>query len=166
MLTGRLNDHLVNAINGEDIDGKVFDLVSFDPRGVGFSTPRISCFDDLVARQLWHQLGTAYGDVSRQSFDLLWARARSLEKLCDAGNASSEKALFISTVSTAFVVRDLLAMVEKSGEAREQRARDALMTLHGGDKDFMVPESLQYQLGKELLQYWVISRAIQLHSSA
>ncbi|KAJ5002800.1 hypothetical protein K4K48_012911 [Colletotrichum sp. SAR 10_66] len=32
MLTGKLNDHLVNAINGEDPDGKVFDLVSFDPR--------------------------------------------------------------------------------------------------------------------------------------
>uniref|UniRef100_L2G4F5 Peptidase S33 tripeptidyl aminopeptidase-like C-terminal domain-containing protein n=2 Tax=Colletotrichum fructicola (strain Nara gc5) TaxID=1213859 RepID=L2G4F5_COLFN len=157
MLTGRLNDHLVNAINSEDPDGKVFDLVSFDPRGVGFSTPRISCFDDLIARQLWHQLGTAYGDVSVQSFDLLWARARSLEKLCNAGNASSEKALFMSTVSTAFVARDLLAMVEKSGEAREQRAREALMTLHGGDKDFMVPESLQYQPGEELLQYWGFS---------
>ncbi|KAJ5012148.1 hypothetical protein K4K57_004659 [Colletotrichum sp. SAR 10_99] len=157
MLTGRLNDHLVNAINSEDPDGKVFDLVSFDPRGVGFPTPRISCFDDPIARQLWHQLGTAYGDVSVQSFDLLWARARSLEKLCNAGNASSEKALFMSTVSTAFVARDLLAMVEKSGEAREQRTREAMMTLHGADKDFMVPESLQYQPDEELLQYWGFS---------
>ncbi|KAI8298343.1 putative hydrolase [Colletotrichum sp. SAR11_240] len=154
MLTGRLNDHLVNAINGEDPDGKVFDLVSFDPRGVGFSTPRISCFDDLVARQLWHQLGTAYGDVSSQSFDLLWARARSLEKLCDAGNASLEKALFMSTVSTAFVARDLLAMVEKTGAAREKRAQEAFTTLHGEDEDLVVPKSLQYQPGKELLQYW------------
>lgn len=164
MLTGRLNDYLVHAINGEDTDGKVFDLVSFDPRGVGFSTPRISCFGNLIARQLWHQLGTAYGDVSVQSFDLLWARARSLEKLCDVGNASSEKALFTSTVSTAFVARDLLAMVEKSGEAREQRAREALMAIHGKDEHVMVPESLQYHPGGELLQYWVSSFTLRFLS--
>ncbi|KAF9871106.1 hypothetical protein CkaCkLH20_11523 [Colletotrichum karsti] len=154
-LSGRSNDHLVTTINGDDPEGKVFDLVSFDPRGVGFSTPRISCFDDLVNRQLWHQLGSAYGniDVSGPTFDLLWARAKSLEKLCDTGSPDSERSLALSTVTTPFVARDMLAMVEKAGEARERRVREAL----NGAARSELPDSLQYRPGKELLQYWGFS---------
>ncbi|KAF6788730.1 hypothetical protein CSOJ01_14959 [Colletotrichum sojae] len=159
MLTGRLNGQLVDAINGNDTEGKVFDLVSFDPRGVGFSTPRISCFDNLLDRQLWHQLERAYGDVgsSQRSFDMLWARARSLEKLCGAERVSPEEFLLMSTVTTAFVARDMLAMVERSGEARERRAREALDRSYGRENHMAVPEAVHYKPGEELLQYWGFS---------
>lgn len=157
MLTGRLNGQLVDTINGKDAGGKVFDLVSFDPRGVGFSTPRISCFDNLLDRQLWHQLGTTYGDVgsSQRSFDMVWARARSLEKLCGADRVTPDEALLMSTVTTAFVARDMVAMVEKSGEARERRAREVLAGSNGREAPLTVPEALRYKPGEELMQYWV-----------
>ncbi|TDZ17131.1 Tripeptidyl aminopeptidase [Colletotrichum orbiculare MAFF 240422] len=151
-VTGRLNGHLTHAINGDNTDEKVFDIVSFDPRGVGFSTPVISCFDDLVSRQLWHQLGATYGNIdsSERSFDMHWARAKSLEQLCHVSNVSG-RGLAMSTVTTPFVARDMLAMVEKSGEERERRARAVV----GRDQE--LPDSLRYKPGNELLQYWGFS---------
>ncbi|TEA22088.1 Tripeptidyl aminopeptidase [Colletotrichum sidae] len=151
-VAGRLNGHLTHAINGDNKDEKVFDIVSFDPRGVGFSTPVISCFDDLVSRQLWHQLGATYGNIdsSERSFDMHWARAKSLEQLCHVSNVSG-RALAMSTVTTPFVARDMLAMVERSGEERERRAR----AIVGRDQE--LPDSLRYKPGNEHLQYWGFS---------
>ncbi|KAK2035508.1 hypothetical protein LX32DRAFT_688434 [Colletotrichum zoysiae] len=86
-LSGPSNAHLSPAINGDEPDGKVFDLVSFGPQGVGLSTRRTSCFGDPIARQLWHQLGSVYDgiDVSDGLFDQLWARTVALGKMCDPG---------------------------------------------------------------------------------
>ncbi|KAK1974788.1 TAP-like protein-domain-containing protein [Colletotrichum cereale] len=158
-LTGPLSAHLSSTINGNESDGKVFDLVSFDPRGVGLSTPRTSCFEDPIARQLWHQLGSVYDgiDVSDGPFDQLWARTLSLGKLCDPGN-STAKALALSTVATPFVARDMLAMIEQSGKEREKRANEALARergRHGAAAP--VPQRLRYGPGNELLQYWGFS---------
>ncbi|KAK2012542.1 hypothetical protein LZ32DRAFT_658812 [Colletotrichum eremochloae] len=157
-LSGSWNAHLSSTINRNGPDGKVFDLVSFDPRGVGLSTPRISCFEDPIARQLWHQLGSVYDgiDVSDGLFDQLWARILSLRKVCDPGNSTS-KALALSTVTTPFVARDLLAMVEQSGKEREKRAIQALAREQGPHGTAVIPQRLRYEPGHELLQYWGFS---------
>ncbi|OHW99364.1 alpha beta hydrolase fold-1 protein [Colletotrichum incanum] len=157
-LTGPSNTQLSSAINGNEPDGKVFDLVSFDPRGIGLSTPRISCFEDPMSRQLWHQLGSVYNDinVSDGLFDQLWARTLSLGKLCDPGN-SDFKALALSTVTTPFVARDMLAMVEKSGEERERSARQALARERKAYSTAVIPQNLRHKPGNELLQYWGFS---------
>ncbi|KAK2036127.1 hypothetical protein LZ31DRAFT_435384, partial [Colletotrichum somersetense] len=158
-LSGPSNAHLSSAINGNEPDGKVFDLVSFDQRGVGLSTPRTSCFEDPIARQLWHQLGSVYDgiDVSDGLFDQLWARTMALGKMCDPGNSTSN-ALALSTVATPFVARDLLAMVEKSGEEREKRANEALARERGAPHGTAaIPQRLRYEPGSELLQYWGFS---------
>ncbi|GKT82351.1 alpha/beta hydrolase fold-1 protein [Colletotrichum tofieldiae] len=155
---GPSNSQLLSAVNGNEPDGKVFDLVSFDPRGIGLSTPRISCFEDPMSRQLWHQLGSVYNgmDASNGLFGQLWARALSLGKLCDPGN-STLKALALSTVTTPFVARDMLAMVEKSGKAREKIACEALAREQKGSSAVVVPQTLRYKPGSEVLQYWGFS---------
>ncbi|EFQ27361.1 hypothetical protein CGRA01v4_04435 [Colletotrichum graminicola] len=152
-LSGGWNANLSSAINGNEPDGKVFDFVSLDPRGVGLSTPRISCFEDPMARQLWHQLGSVYDgiDVSDGLFDQLWARTLSLRKVCDPGNSTS-KALALSTVTTPFVARDLLAMVERSGREREKRANEALAREQGPHGTAVIPQRIRYEPGNELLQ--------------
>lgn len=143
---------------------KVFDLVAFDPRGIANSEPRISCFDDIVARQLWTKLGTAFGvvDGSQSSLTRHWARAQALGKKCDVkrtatGAVVNEPGELIKEhVSTTHVARDLLEIIERSGQLREARVKAELAMkgrMLGKDKW----DKLKYTAGQESLQFWVCS---------
>ena len=94
-------------------DGKHFDLISFDPRGINNTTPALSCFPDMVSRQNWESLEQAIGfsmNESESTFQRSWSQRYAWGSSCSDLNAH-----FGQYVSTAYVVRDMVEIVEKHG---------------------------------------------------
>ncbi|KAJ6480802.1 Alpha/Beta hydrolase protein [Mycena vitilis] len=115
--------HALLLKNGPSIsailDGK-FDVVSWDPRGVNMSTPRISCHPTELQRQLFllnHDSGELdfYGlaaSAANQTLLTASARAELLTELCR--DAVSDTVL--RSVATVNVARDLDEMRKVIGE--------------------------------------------------
>ncbi|KAJ6531058.1 Alpha/Beta hydrolase protein [Mycena capillaripes] len=97
-----------------------FDIVSWDPRGVNMSTPRISCHSTGLERQLFllaHESGDLDlyglgGSAANQTLLTASARAELLTELCR--DAVSDKIL--RSVTTVNVARDLEEMRKAIGQ--------------------------------------------------
>ncbi|KAK9775898.1 hypothetical protein SCAR479_07423 [Seiridium cardinale] len=129
---------------------KQFDIVGFDPRGVMHSTPRPTCFPDLKARQLWYHMTEAYESPtdSNATFTRLLARTAAYRKMCDPGNKTSDSELLKRHLSSAYVARDLLAILDRSGEATSQLVR-------AGQGQWSINSGVESP--KAMLRYWGFS---------
>ncbi|KAK6065653.1 alpha/beta hydrolase fold-1 protein [Seiridium cupressi] len=129
---------------------KQFDIVGFDPRGVMHSTPRPTCFPDLKAPQLWYHMTEAYESPtdSNATFTRLLARTAAYRKMCDPGKKKSGSELLKRHLSSAYVARDLLAILDRSGEATFQlvRASQGQWSINSGEES-----------PKAMLRYWGFS---------
>ena len=148
-------------------DGKYFDLISFDPRGIMHSKPAVHCFADLRLDQVWQTRVMEEGvfSVSDAAFGRLWsmgiARGQSCALPVLDGVPDIRK-----YVSTAYAARDMLEIVERHGEWREKevaRFSIARNDCHGRNLAKLSqitvdsPETLMYQRGKEKINYWGFS---------
>ncbi|KAJ7755225.1 TAP-like protein-domain-containing protein [Mycena metata] len=101
------------------IVGPGFDLIGFDPRGIGRSTPRVSFYKSRVERELWGGSGQSANLLSMNaSADALarsWARAIVDGTL--AGERDDGSLRFITTDHTA---RDMLRIVQAHGRDKLQ----------------------------------------------
>lgn len=133
-------------------DGKYFDLISFDPRGVSNTLPPVRCSEDANMAQSWlvrlmeeGVLGSSDAALGR-----LWSMSIAQGGSCSlpppAGQPDMKR-----YVSTASVARDMVSLIEAHGEWREKEAKRVLF--HGGE----VSETLKYKPGEEKLQYWGFS---------
>ncbi|PPR04801.1 hypothetical protein CVT26_012974 [Gymnopilus dilepis] len=99
------------------IVGPRFDVVSFDPRGVGRSTPSASFFTTDVERALWYQgvkgLGTV--NTSDEGIARTWAQSRVVGMLA----AESDDG-YLRHINTDNTARDMLSIVEASGREKIQ----------------------------------------------
>jgi pimeloyl-ACP methyl ester carboxylesterase len=95
--------------------GDDFDLVGFDPRGVGATTPKISLFSTQSERAAWDlQEGSAINSTS-DALSRMYARAQIWGKL--AQDKASDTGQY---VSTAVVARDMLSIVRANGREKLQ----------------------------------------------
>ncbi|KAJ6481027.1 hypothetical protein C8R45DRAFT_319408 [Mycena sanguinolenta] len=99
------------------IIGPEFDIVGFDPRGVGRSTPRISFFASRAERQIWAVEGAGTFSVNSSADALArgWARGIVLGQL--AGKQDDGSLRFMTTDHTA---RDMLKIVQAHGREKLQ----------------------------------------------
>ena len=119
------NGHFLR--NMVDSDGKRFEVMSFDPRGMAFSTPSADCFTSEAARSLFNAqtMGTSLGgprDLSDAAIARERAHAQALGFQCTLPGPDGY--VVQEYVSTASVARDMLYMVDKIHEleVREQRS--------------------------------------------
>ncbi|KAJ7137961.1 Alpha/Beta hydrolase protein [Mycena epipterygia] len=124
-----------------------FDIVSWDPRGVNMSTPRISCHSTELQRQLF-ALGHESGDldlnglpVSAANRTLLTAsaRARLLTDLCRG--TIGDKVL--RSVTTVNVARDLEEMRKAVGDGGLHFWGFSYGTTLGATYAAMFPENVE-----------------------
>ncbi|KAK0632674.1 TAP-like protein-domain-containing protein, partial [Immersiella caudata] len=104
-----LRDHGrdLQAIVGED-----YDIVSFDPRGVGASVPRIECWGRQTDRVFWEmQDGADVLDAHGGAVYGAFARAAALSRVCEGAQGGEEGLL--RYVSTASHARDMLEIWEQ-----------------------------------------------------
>ncbi len=158
----RLGDYVDQIVNTET---KAYDIVGFDPRGVVHSTPRLSCFGDgnVQGRNLFGLTEGTYG-WSESALPKVWARAEAFARMCDPGNQTTEEAVLKRHMSTANVARDLLAIIERSGDLRAARIEEALTLtdkrVELRDLDHL--RALKNQAGQETLQYWGFSYGTEI----
>lgn len=112
----------LQAIVGEDQD-----VIGFDPRGIGATTPRTDCFsfpdrssgeDDYVQgqfhRMLWQTSGREIGLVNSSEVALhkIDARSRGLGKLCAEKDSLNGNDSVFKYVSTPNVARDMISIID------------------------------------------------------
>ncbi|KAJ6445006.1 calcium-transporting ATPase 3 [Purpureocillium lavendulum] len=137
-------------------DGKYFDVLSFDPRGVNNTTPWLQCFTDSSDQQAWLASLPDYGLLwhSETVTGLEWARAEALGASCSDSEGDEG---ILRHVNTAQTVQDMVHIIEKEGELRAEEAlRLISSTGNGGDRTSIM-ERLAYHPGKERIQYWGMS---------
>ena len=103
------------------IIGDSFDVIGFDPRGIGASTPRLDCFATDLERSMWivregHQLLNASDDAL---LSLYAARAKVVGDRC-AQISSATEGDIARFMGTASVATDMLKITEKLGQEKVQ----------------------------------------------
>jgi pimeloyl-ACP methyl ester carboxylesterase len=156
--------HSVDAPSLEDPNGKFFDIVSFDPRGVGFSTPNVHCFTDSGLDQGWQLRVMEEGvlGASDATFGRLWSMAKARAGSC---SLPLEEGKDIKPyVTTAHTARDMLELIEKHGQWRENQALSMMSSRqhnsrlsagwsHAAADRSILPEALKYEPNKERIMY-------------
>src|SRR4051812_44900197 len=108
---------------------KYFDIVGFDPRGAGSTTPPVMCFPDPVSQRNW-ELQVATEGMLGSGWDALqrnWQRTEALNSGCSVYDMSSLETdePMMSFVNTRLVAEDMLTIVERHGEWREKQGQAA-----------------------------------------
>lgn len=116
-----------------DIPGqKHYEYISFDPRGVGASEPRVNCYPaNNMARsaKMLEVLAGGAVTLSPASFAFQQYSAKALGKRCELTNAK-----ILPFVNTPSVARDMVAMVDKIAELRQEHA-----TQHNDTQTLFLP---------------------------
>ncbi|KAL9082362.1 MAG: hypothetical protein Q9165_008909 [Trypethelium subeluteriae] len=139
---------------------KYFDVLGFDPRGIGASEPTMQCFQGLSVSQTWALRTMSEGIINSSDASLgrLWSMAHAVGASCSANLEDYDIKTYGSTASAA---RDMLELVEKHGKWRDLEARKQLRQ---GSCRASVPQKfparlqhLQYKPGEEKILYWGFS---------
>ncbi|KAI9745424.1 MAG: glycerol-3-phosphate dehydrogenase [Claussenomyces sp. TS43310] len=151
------------------------DIISFDPRGVGFSTPSADCFsfpadrgrsgqlpnDTEIARGIFQRAATGYADFffstlgmvnsSKEAMAERDLRIRSRAKLCQAKDDMYGDDSIFKYVGAASVAQDMLSIVDAWDAWRKAASERGLQSAKAGrDDDVSLPTT-----GK--LVYWGFS---------
>ncbi|KAF2459900.1 TAP-like protein-domain-containing protein, partial [Lineolata rhizophorae] len=154
--------------DGDVPDEKYFDVLSFDPRGVAFSTPGGHCFESLAESSSWRLRMLAQGlmDSSDAALGRLWAMTHALGGACAATLDDADIKKYMTTASVA---RDMLELAEQHGAWRENEAARLLSESRQHSecrgrpqgaapaRSIEVPEHLRYKPDEEAVQYWGFS---------
>jgi pimeloyl-ACP methyl ester carboxylesterase len=108
---------LQEIVNGE----KHYELLSFDPRGVHYTTPTSACFGDSLSRQVFKVKNSALDSLdSAEGLNSKWAAMDGFGSLCAAEEATSsgDGSNIRSYVSTRLVAQDMIAIVDRVDEHR------------------------------------------------
>lgn len=133
-------------------ESKFHDIISFDPRGVGFTEPAVSCSGGIAASTSWRIRAMEEGTLNSSNAALgrLWSMSHALGQACSAvGEESIQRYL-----TTASVARDMLEIVEAHGRWRERKARELVAI---ADLDSRQYQHLRHTPGTEKIQYWGFS---------
>ncbi|PHH68662.1 hypothetical protein CDD82_370 [Ophiocordyceps australis] len=95
-----------------------YEIISFDPRGVGNSTPQSICFDEQLARDamVLQMLGSGGLNSGLATVRYTHALIKSYSDVCERSDAKTGP--IMGFAGTASVARDLVEMVDKTDELR------------------------------------------------
>jgi pimeloyl-ACP methyl ester carboxylesterase len=131
-------------------DARYFDIVGFDPRAVGQSTPYFACPLDPVDvynlnLQYWAQ---SLDWEDKSNFDLLYSQNAAWPRGCvwdPAKNPSGSKIANFS--STAMTARDLVEFAERHGQWREKQIANLT------NLEQATSQRLRWRHGEEAINY-------------
>jgi len=125
----------------QSIIGRNHDLISFDPRGIGASLPRIRCWDRPEQSRLWELQDVGVVDAHPGVVYDVYARAVAFSQTCEAHMA--DKSNILRHVGTATHARDMLEIVNKLGYEKLKYWGFSYGTLLGGVFAAMYPDKVE-----------------------
>lgn len=136
----------------EIVDGqRHFEILSFDPRGVKYTTPSTACFDDDAHRDAYLVQTAAVGSVddSEYSLNVKWSLAKGLGTLCENSDLGfyDDDSNIRQYVTTALVAHDMVDLTDAIEEHRIH-ATSKSDAKHGAQ------QPLQGESEIPLLNYW------------
>jgi pimeloyl-ACP methyl ester carboxylesterase len=145
----------LTSINTTD---KYFDIVSFDPRGFGATSPAFLCFPDAAQRVRWNIASDAEGLLGSSSaaFKTMWARKHALADACYSHMAfddNGEHGLG-AHLNTPIVAMDMKAIVEALPRSRTMPPSRCQKHLHQSKVESV-----------DKIQYWGFSYGTLLGQS-
>lgn len=134
--------HNSSSYVSDEPSAKYFDIIGFDPRGVGNTTPFLTCHSDAAEQITWSLQGDHLVLGSPETnIDYLWQRSVALGESCP------QSAKIANFMTTAIVARDMVEIVERHGEWRERQAAN----------ESTASQRLAWKKGEEPIQYFGIS---------
>jgi pimeloyl-ACP methyl ester carboxylesterase len=137
-------------------DAKYFDVIGFDPRGIGQTEPPARCFNDGAYWWSWRLRESDEGflDSSDAAVGRLWAKNHAYGGSCADHVEGEDGADIKSYMTTASVARDMLEIAEKHSEYVAKKASKQC-----GSKIRQCAQSgvSTYEPGTAKLQYWGFS---------
>ncbi|RDW82493.1 putative alpha beta hydrolase fold family protein [Coleophoma cylindrospora] len=118
--------------------GENHDIIGFDPRGVGATTPSAHCWSEPRAERIWGIQKLGLVDSHPGMIYDLYAKQSLESKNCEA--SLGDLARFVGTASVA---RDMLAILEQTGYEKLRYWGLSYGTLLGGTFAAMYPERIE-----------------------
>ncbi|GJN69031.1 hypothetical protein PLICBS_003077 [Purpureocillium lilacinum] len=91
------------------------DIISWDPRGVGVSTPRIECWGTPEKRQLWAMQDAGVVDEREGLVYDTYSRGIAYSRACEGALNETD---ILAHISTAYHARDMLEILDQTGHAK------------------------------------------------
>lgn len=123
----------------QTIVGKNYDIVTFDPRGVGASVPRLQCWDSVQKQHDWAMQENPVIDSRSGILYDVWARASAYSLACEQSHSSTG---FLEHIGTASHARDMLEILTQMGEEKLQYWGFSYGTILGGTFAAMYPDKV------------------------
>ncbi|KZL64421.1 alpha/beta hydrolase fold family protein [Colletotrichum tofieldiae] len=124
----------------QEIVGTNHDLISFDPRGVGASIPRLECWVSPQQGQSWGLQDPGILDSHEGILGELFARAAAYSQACERAMKASG---ILEHIGTAPAARDMLEIVNQTGYKKLKYWGFSYGTILGGVFAAMYPEKVE-----------------------
>ncbi|KAI5860940.1 alpha/beta-hydrolase [Durotheca rogersii] len=121
------------------IAGRNYDIVSFDPRGIGTTIPRIECWDSPESGLIWDLQDPGVVDAHPGVIFDNFARATLLAQVCEQ-HPSSRLLPYVSTASHA---RDMLEILHQMGYEKLAYWGFSYGTVLGGVFAALYPDKIE-----------------------
>ncbi|KAF2682783.1 hypothetical protein K458DRAFT_306678, partial [Lentithecium fluviatile CBS 122367] len=132
--------------------GKFYDIIGFDPRGIGYTEPAAKCMPDSPSAWSWRLRETTEGSLESSDAALgrLWSMTHAFGTSCKQAMSTEEGPDIKQYMSTASVARDMLEIAEKHAEWAADQTKS---------------KAFSYERGSVKLQYWGFSYGTYLGST-
>lgn len=124
----------------QTIAGKNHDIISFDPRGIGASVPRVDCWGSEEKSRLWALQDVGVVDAHPGVIYDAFARATAFSQTCEKNMIKSG---LLSHISTASHARDLLEIMNQTGQDKLKYWGFSYGTILGGVFAAMYPDKVE-----------------------
>jgi pimeloyl-ACP methyl ester carboxylesterase len=152
------------SVTSQSSSAKYFDIIGFDPRGVGDTTPSGDCMPDEPSEWSWSLRLSEEGilDSSDAALGRLWSMTHAFGAYCKQTSDTQDGPDIKKYMTTAFVARDMLEITEKHAA---YNAKELARISKANGRKFTPGAVTTYEPGTAKLQYWGFSYGTQLGST-
>jgi pimeloyl-ACP methyl ester carboxylesterase len=145
-------------------DAKYFDIIGFDPRGIGWTEPVARCMPNQPASWSWNLRAQTEGLVGSSDAALgrLWSMYHAFGASCKLAEEDQEGPDIKQYMTTAFVARDMLEITERHAEYVAKEVAKKAAQKAGKRPNY---HGSTYVPGESKLQYWGFSYGTLLGST-
>ncbi|KFY37283.1 hypothetical protein V494_04825 [Pseudogymnoascus sp. VKM F-4513 (FW-928)] len=157
----------------QEIIGTNHDLISFDPRGVGASTPEVRCWPTDQSAKIWQLLDVVAVDAHPGVLYDAYARASARSGACARSmggtlDPTGAEHGVLSHVGTASVARDMLEILTQMGEEKLKYWGFSYGTMLGGMFAALWPEKVERMVNDGNVNYkeWMTNNSTTFSSDS